>query len=108
MKRRQYQTVPWWQEPEPPQPEPYPTPAAPAPAPSLSPGAQQLIEELAAYGVQYRPEAPCERCGCPLWYPLIRYPDCVLCCICYPGGRRYGYERHDRILKLFPRQVWRR
>ena len=77
---------------------------AEAPTIRLAPEIEQLLAELAPFGVQYHPQAPCERCGCPLSYPLTLYPDTLLCCRCYPGGRKYGFDRHTRILTCFPRR----
>ena len=88
-----------WQTIEEPQRE-----QAEAPAVRLAPEIEQLVNELAPFGVQYHPQAPCVRCGCPLSYPLTLYPDTILCCRCYPGGRKYGFDRHARILACFPRR----
>jgi hypothetical protein len=106
----------WLVEPEqphsPPATQAQPTAQAQEPgaakpaAPVLSEEAQQLVTELAAYGVIYDPAAPCQRCGCPLKYPLQLYPDTVVCCRCLPGGRHYGFERSERIYTLFPRTIW--
>lgn len=102
MKKKQERAAPLWQERR-----QRPAQSAPTPAPVLSPEAQQLIAELAPYGVEYRSAASCERCGCPLQYPLKLYPDTVVCCICYPGGHVYGHDRQDRILQTFPRRSWK-
>jgi len=107
MKTKPRQGAALWQE----QPKPAPalSPGSePKPAPALSPEAQQLLTELAASGVLYDPLAPCEHCGCPLRYPLTLYPECFLCCMCYPGGRTYGHVRHAQLVALFPRRRWRR
>ncbi len=90
---------------QPPAPAQEPTTAKPA-GPILSAEAQQLVIELGAYGVIYDPAAPCQRCGCPLKYPLQLYPDTICCCRCLPGGRIYGFDRSDRIYALFPRTIW--
>lgn len=87
--KQKSESTPWWQ--------PKTQPAA------LSKEQQQLINELALYDGRYHPEMPCSNCGCPLSYSLKLDPTCVLCCRCFPGGHKYGFERHARLLVLFPK-----
>src|SRR5258708_4933303 len=61
----QQNTTLWEQPtPKPAAPSP-PAPEQAAPAP-LAPEIQQLIDELAALTVEYCPQEPYNRCGCPI------------------------------------------
>jgi hypothetical protein len=60
---------------------------------------EALVSTLADCGAEYRPQDPCAKCGCTLWWTAA---GADMCAICLPMPRLIDRSR-DRIARMFPR-----
>ena len=60
---------------------------------------EALVATLADWGAEYRPQDPCHKCGCTLWWTAA---GADMCAICLPMPRLTDQSR-DRIARMFPR-----
>jgi hypothetical protein len=60
---------------------------------------EALVATLADWGAEHRPDGPCGKCGCTLWWTAA---GADMCAICLPMPRLTDQSR-DRIARMFPR-----